>query len=87
MPYTHEDEEMLPVQLRNLRKAGGEFLVHVGDIIDQKKKRKDKSLVCPEERYEMVSNILRKAPIKTFILPGDNDWNDCPYPDEAMTYW
>uniref|UniRef100_A0A7S1BRZ3 Calcineurin-like phosphoesterase domain-containing protein n=1 Tax=Corethron hystrix TaxID=216773 RepID=A0A7S1BRZ3_9STRA len=35
----------------------------------------------------MISNILRRTPLKTFIIPGDNDWNDCPYPDEAMRYW
>merc|ERR1712151_255102 len=78
MPYTPEEDKAFPLQISGLSadaNQGAEFLVHVGDFINHKIKVADQ---CPEWRYKMVRDVLKKSPVKTFIIPGDNDWNDCP---------
>jgi hypothetical protein len=55
-------------------------MVHVGDI-------KTGSSPCLELVYESVSGQLLALDVPTFIIPGDNEWNDCDDPDEAWDYW
>ncbi|MGH2571705.1 MAG: Ig-like domain-containing protein, partial [bacterium] len=57
-----------------------EFLVHVGDI-------KDGGSPCREARYVTVANILKSLSVPAFIIPGDNEWTDCAFPDSAWTWW
>lgn len=30
---------------------------------------------------------MKKIKAPTFIVPGDNEWNDCDNPDDAWKYW
>ena len=32
---------------------------------------------CQEYAYREASDILKKSKIPTFVIPGDNDINDC----------
>jgi hypothetical protein len=57
-----------------------EFFVHVGDI-------KSGTTSCSESRYSTTSDILSQLTVPTFILPGDNEWNDCSNPDAAWDLW
>jgi hypothetical protein len=57
-----------------------EFFVHVGDI-------KSGTTSCTESRYSTTSDILSQLTVPTFILPGDNEWNDCSNPDAAWQLW
>jgi chitodextrinase len=57
-----------------------EFFVHVGDI-------KSGTTSCSESRYLTTSDILSQLTVPTFILPGDNEWNDCSNPDAAWDLW
>jgi uncharacterized repeat protein (TIGR02543 family) len=57
-----------------------DFFVHVGDI-------KSGSESCTETRYATVADILRGLAVPTYILPGDNEWNDCSNPSQAWGYW
>jgi hypothetical protein len=34
-----------------------------------------------------VANILRDLAVPAFILPGDNEWNDCSNPSQAWGHW
>ena len=34
-----------------------------------------------------VAKILRELTIQTFVIVGDNEWNDCADPDEGWTFW
>ncbi|MGH2571771.1 MAG: Calx-beta domain-containing protein, partial [bacterium] len=56
------------------------FFVHVGDI-------KSGDELCDETRYVNVANILKSCQIPVFMLPGDNEWGDCPDPALAWQYW
>lgn len=57
-----------------------EFLIHLGDIFPSAKKR-------PEAEYKKVADILRQAKLPTFIVPGDNEWNDLENPAEGLKFW
>jgi hypothetical protein len=57
-----------------------EFMFHVGDI-------KSGSTPCDEKVYAKVAGYLKKLNIPTFIVPGDNEWNDCLKPESAWNFW
>ncbi|MGY8639741.1 MAG: metallophosphoesterase [Verrucomicrobiales bacterium] len=58
------------------------FIIHCGDIVTGKVKD------WPESQYEKVAGILTKGnAIPTFIVPGDNEWNDQENPDKAWGFW
>jgi hypothetical protein len=55
-----------------------EFMVHLGDLLFGE---------CLEERYVEVADVLSALAVPTFVVPGDNEWNDCDDPDLAWSYW
>ena len=57
------------------------FTVHVGDL------QKPARTLCSSLTYQTVFNYLRQGPLPTFVLPGDNDWADCPDRDESLGYY
>jgi len=81
VPYAPEEDLLLPQQIAELPQEA-EFVVHVGDI-------KTGKTQCLEAVYAKVAGMLGKASRPVFIIPGDNEWNDCiiPGPTEAWTYW
>lgn len=81
VPYEPAEDILLPTQIAELP-ADAEFVVHVGDI-------KRGAPPCDEEIYVKVSGMLSKAVPPLFIIPGDNEWNDCVTPDsvQAWRYW
>lgn len=79
IPYTPEEYLILKQQLAELPKES-EFVVHVGDI-------KTGQVPCDEKIYRDVAAILTKSPCPLFIIPGDNEWNDCAMPDDAWGLW
>lgn len=78
-PYGVSDARKLEHQLANLN-AKSQFIIHLGDI-------KTGITACSETWYHRVANILRQSPKRLFIIPGDNEWNDCFDPEEAWTFW
>ena len=56
------------------------FVMHVGDI-------KKGVIACEPGVYKTVARILRSNTHPTFIIPGDNEWNDCQSPEEAWKLW
>ena len=79
IPYTAEEYPVLQQQIAELPKESV-FAVHVGDI-------KTGQVPCTESIYQDVAAILAKSPCPLFIVPGDNEWNDCANPDAAWTLW
>ena len=57
-----------------------EFVAHVGDI-------KKVLPPCEPDVYESVAEILKASNHPLFIIPGDNEWNDCTNPTEAWQFW
>ena len=81
VPYAEKEYDLLKRQLSELPDRV-EFVFHVGDI-------KPGSLPCTESIYIRVAGTLRKSRFPVFVLPGDNEWNDCivPPPGVAWSYW
>lgn len=79
VPYEPKEDRMQIQQIAELPN-NSEFSVHVGDI-------KSGKTACDEVVYDKVSGMLSKAKAPLFIIPGDNEWNDCADPDEAWQLW
>ncbi len=81
VPYNANDEFFLREHIRiHNNVSNASFMVHLGDI----KAQQDP---CSESAYLKIANILRELTIQTFVIVGDNEWNDCADPDEAWTFW
>lgn len=81
VPYVPAEDVLLPRQIAQLP-LDAELLVHVGDI-------KGGEPPCDEAVYSKVAAMLSKSRPPVFIIPGDNEWNDCidPDPVQAWAYW
>ncbi|GGW40365.1 metallophosphoesterase [Arenibacter certesii] len=81
VPYSDEQRSGL-LQLINKHNASdvSEFVVHVGDI-------KPGIVPCEEPIYKDVDSILRLFKAPTFIVLGDNEYNDCKNPEQGLEYW
>jgi len=79
VPYAPGEDELLPRQIEEIPKDAA-FVVHVGDI-------KTGSMPCDEVVYNKVFAMLAQAESPVFIIPGDNEWNDCGDPAQAWQYW
>lgn len=81
VPYAPAEDVLLPKQIAGLPEDA-EFVIHVGDI-------KGGKPPCHEAVYVKVAGMLSKARPPVFIIPGDNEWNDCvdPDPAQAWQYW
>lgn len=79
VPYKPAEDVLLPEQITKLP-DDAEFVVHVGDI-------KAGSTPCHEGVYQKVAGMLAKSNVPVFIIPGDNEWNDCAHPAEAWKFW
>lgn len=81
VPYGNTQREgLISMIAKHNTLTSSEFVVHVGDIkpgIDP----------CDENVYEDVSSILKTFKAPTFIVLGDNEYNDCSDPFTALGYW
>ena len=81
VPYNAEQKEGLINFIDNHNsKSRSEFVVHVGDI-------KPGGDACDEGIYQEVSEILGDFETPTFIVLGDNEYNDCDDPEDALSLW
>jgi hypothetical protein len=81
IPFNKADETKLSRELDMLHPRDGDFLIHLGDI------NLASSSLCTFSVYDDAAALLKQSPIPVLILPGDNDWNDCPMPEAAFEYW
>lgn len=79
VPYSADDDVLLPQQVAELP-ADATFVVHLGDI-------KRGVVPCFPGIYEKVAGMLRQSRAPVFIIPGDNEWNDCLIPSNAWELW
>ncbi len=81
VPYDDDQKQGLDslITLHN-EKAKSSFVFHVGDI----KKGVDP---CDEQVYQDVSTQLKNFTVPTFIIPGDNEYNDCENPVSSLDLW
>ena len=79
-PYDNGEEQKLSEDLRSLP-GDAEFIVHLGNI------QNSAVTLCSESRYARVKNLLMQSPVPMFVLPGEEDWNNCPSPQSAWEAW
>jgi hypothetical protein len=65
-------------EMTKSRRLNTHFTVHVGDF--QKPARTN----CDTKVYEKMANYMSTGSLPTFVLPGDNDWFDCPKPFQSL---
>ncbi|OEU22167.1 hypothetical protein FRACYDRAFT_232320 [Fragilariopsis cylindrus CCMP1102] len=87
-PYRDWQESRLGIQMSEMKKyvkthpeRNLSFTVHVGDI------QKIANTQCEESSYKNISTLLRKGPLPTIVVPGDNDWYDCPNRTESFNFF
>jgi len=81
VPRSDKEDILIQEQIKlHNELSQSEFMFHVGDI-------KTGKTPCDEEVYSKVAGYLKKINVPTFIVPGDNEWNDCDDPDSAWRFW
>jgi len=81
VPRTDEEKIILLEQIcKHNKTSSSQFIFHLGDI-------KSGSTTCDEDNYILVAEYLKQFNIPVFIVPGDNEWNDCEDPKQAWDYW
>src|SRR3990172_3592934 len=81
VPYVESELAVLAQHVTNHNPYNpSDFFVHLGDIVGS-------SGPCVESAYQDVANVLLDLAVPAFIIPGDNEWNDCDDPDEAWDFW
>ncbi|MGI9244569.1 MAG: hypothetical protein ACR2RV_27455 [Verrucomicrobiales bacterium] len=86
-PYRKPDEVALRhhIAQENREQEKSAFIVHLGDINSGALAKSGKLF---EERYAAVASWLADgSEIPTYIVPGDNEWNDRPDPDVGWGFW
>mmetsp|Transcript_16373 Transcript_16373/g.23097 ORF Transcript_16373/g.23097 Transcript_16373/m.23097 type:complete len:719 (-) Transcript_16373:92-2248(-) len=72
VPYNDGEANELPSRMERMP-GDCAFAIHLGDI-----KAGGGGSPCVNSVYERTKQSLWKSPIPTFIVIGDNEWNDCP---------
>ena len=81
VPYnTEQRDSIIKVIAAHNTKAKSDFAIHLGDI-------KPGAGACEEAVYKDVSNILKQFNTPTFVVLGDNEFNDCIDPEQGLAYW
>jgi hypothetical protein len=80
IPFSGQEEQLLSQHLKSLDKRG-KFFVHLGNIQDITRTS------CSKYQYENVADILMESPLPVFVLPGQEDWTNCPDQDRAWLNW
>jgi hypothetical protein len=81
-PFTTDEEGQLQRNLAAIAQSNAHFSVHLGSIHDSK------ASPCDTTTYNRVANLIEDAsPRPVFILPGEEDWNNCEDPDSAWDAW
>ena len=73
IPYTPEENVLLAqwIAAENALDPKMPFMVHLGDI------KAGFFVPCTEDIYALVAGLLKASQIPIYIVPGDNEWNDC----------
>ena len=82
IPYDSSEVLVLQQHIAEHNKySPSEFIFHLGDI------RGGTTNLCAEADYSSVANILKALAVPCFIVPGDNEFNDCADPAQGWAWW
>ena len=79
-PFDLEAEGDMRNELKRLAPEAS-FLVHLGNL------QKAEDTLCADSKYFQTAAFLRHSPITTFVLPGEEDTDNCPFPERAFASW
>lgn len=79
-PYNLEAETDLQNEMKTLS-PGASFIVHLGNL------QKAEDTLCADSKYFQTAAFLKHFPITTFVLPGEEDTDNCPFPERAFESW
>lgn len=80
VPYSNDEAKVLRNQIVDMNEylhSGSRFMVHLGDF------NNPDDTDCKESHFYDIYNILWNGPLPTFVLAGDNDFQECPNKKEA----
>lgn len=81
IPLLPTDESKLYHSLNTMSDQTN-FVVHVGNI------QKASITKCNVTHYKQVADMLIKSsPVTMFVIPGKEDWTECPNPNDAWDNW
>ena len=85
-PYNSADLRAAKIYVKQENKAQtSQFLIHLGDICTGVAARDGK---LTEKSYSDIKDLFTKGnTIPSYIVPGDNEWNDRPDPDVGWDLW
>lgn len=85
-PYNPADLSAAKIYLAQENKArSSQFLIHLGDICAGQAAREGD---LTENSYSNIKELFTKGnTIPSYIVPGDNEWNDRPDPDVGWALW
>lgn len=80
-PHNDAQEQKLKKDLAAIAVTSS-FVVHLGNV-------QDSALTnCTRDAYDKVAALLENnSPSRVFVVPGEEDWNNCPDPNEAWNSW
>lgn len=80
-PYNTEEEVKLKHDLAAVSQITS-FAVHLGNIQDPALTK------CNSTNYSKVATLIENSsPVTVFVVPGEEDWNNCPDPAAAWDSW
>jgi hypothetical protein len=80
VPFDTAGELQLMKNLEDISMVA-DFIVHLGNI------QNASTTGCNPHRYGEVAEILEDSPLTVFMVPGEEDWCNCPDQDEAWDAW
>jgi hypothetical protein len=80
VPYDASQEDKIIQDIETIP-GDADFVIHLGNIQDAF------VTLCPQQAYISARAILRRCAAPVFMLPGPNDWTNCPKPESAMKDW
>ena len=84
VPYNPQQAVEMQEQIQGIPSPDtADFVIHVGDI----RSAADETKNCRLSEYQDVAQILQQSAVPVFIVPGDNEWNDCPNRNQAWNFW
>ena len=79
-PYSTREVERLEAMIADLNAERLAFVVHVGDIGAGRTGCSDEWLRARKQQFDRIRHPF-------VLLPGDNEWSDCPQPLERLSAW
>jgi Calcineurin-like phosphoesterase len=79
-PYTQGEVERLDGVIERMNAQKLAFVVHVGDVGSS-------ALACTDEWLQERKRQFERIRHPFLLIPGDNEWSDCPNPMERLRQW